>query len=86
MTRLRLDEIETLLDYFEDFIKSTITNMNTEHIEDAMNLMNKRDTLKNYITELIENKEIQLLFYDSPKERTRILYFPKETLFNFNQH
>jgi len=38
------------------------------------------------INELIENKEIQFLFYDSPKERTRILYFPKETLFNFNQH
>jgi len=54
---MRKDQIETLLDYFEDFIKSTITNMNTEHIEDAMDLIDKRDTLKEYIIELIKDND-----------------------------
>jgi len=37
------------------------------------------------INELIEKKEIQCLYYDSPSNGTKILYFPRRTVFNFNQ-
>ena len=37
------------------------------------------------INELIEKKEIQYLYYDLPGFGTKILYFPKNVVFNFNQ-
>jgi len=37
------------------------------------------------INELIEKREIQYLYYTFPSNGTKIIYFPKETIFNFNQ-
>lgn len=56
MTKLRTDQIDTLLDYFEDYIKSIVVNMNSPHVEDALDLSNKRDYLKDYMIELFGEK------------------------------
>jgi hypothetical protein len=48
---LRDDEIDATLDYLVEFIIAIVTSRNTLDVEDAVNLMNRRQEFFDYLKE-----------------------------------
>ena len=61
------------------------TELRLKMMEIINPLIFEKEKYNNAINELIEKREIQFLFYDLPSNGTKILYFPKNVVFNFNQ-
>lgn len=57
MNKLKSYEIDTLVEFAEDFVKAVITNENSPHVEDAVSLDKARKHLRNYIIELVGEED-----------------------------
>lgn len=51
---LRTDQIETLIEYFENLVKTIVRE--DDSVESAMDTIRKRETLKDYVIELVGAK------------------------------
>lgn len=57
MNKLQTWEIDTLIEFGEEFVKAIVTDTNSEHVEDAVKLGKARGTFRNYMIELFGEEE-----------------------------
>lgn len=51
-------QVETLVEFIEDFIEAKVKDMNSTDVSDSLNLSRERRLLIDYIKEAFEVKEI----------------------------
>lgn len=47
-------EVDTFLDYLDEYVQAAIQNHRSEHVEDGLNLARKRKTLRDWIVNFVE--------------------------------